>query len=227
MSLVLRGENSDFQARTIIPRSFKPNAVDIYSDLACPWCYVGKRKFEVGLEKFRSQNPDVPVDVVWHPYMIDPATAQQGEEYLAYNRRRWGGDGWTHDLRSAGRAVGCPFANWKTWPHTLLAHCLVLDATKHGKGDLAVQRLFELCYEQGQNISDVGVVVGLAKELGLPDPDVVASGEYRRLVKSMDETAKRELDIHGVPYFIVDDKTALSGAQNPQTFVAALEKHAH
>lgn len=67
-----------------------------------------------------------------HPFIIDPATNPAGEEYLAYNVRRWGGDGWTHELRASGARDGASFGNWVTWPSTLLAHQLVRHAAVQG-----------------------------------------------------------------------------------------------
>ena len=67
--------------------------IDVYSDLACPWCYVGLMAFRLARESFSKQS-QVPIKVKLHPYIIDPATKSNGEEYLAYNRRRWGGDGY-------------------------------------------------------------------------------------------------------------------------------------
>ena len=99
--------------------------------------------------------------------MIDPGTQENGEDYLAYNRRRWGSDGWTHSLRAKGRKVGAPFADWKIWPNTLRAHQLLRfaprenpSATEEGlfRGDLR---------ERGERIrrSDPEVVCRMASSM--------------------------------------------------------------
>lgn len=87
--------------------------IDIFSDIACPWCYVGEKKFDLARTEFLNQNPSINLIINWHPYMIDPQTKEKGEDYLAYNIRRWGGDGWTYSLKKAGKKVGCEFKDWK------------------------------------------------------------------------------------------------------------------
>ncbi|MCO5606805.1 hypothetical protein L7F22_060996 [Adiantum nelumboides] len=76
--------------------------VDAWSDLACPWCYVGKARLDKAIQKLKADavHQQTQVEVHWHPYMIDVNTRSSGEEYLAYNKRRWGSDGWTSSLRS-------------------------------------------------------------------------------------------------------------------------------
>ncbi len=192
--------------------------VDVYSDIACPWCYVGEKKFKLGIEAFTKKNPGCGVEVAWHAYMIDPATKKQGEDYMAYNVRRWGGDGWTHELRDAGKAVGCTFANWKVWPNTFLAHCLIASASQHGKADPVLDEIFRLCYEAGANVSDAKVLDNVAKQFDLPEDWKTA--EQQRVLED-DRTAKEDLDIHGVPYFLIDGKTALEGAHGPESFLKA------
>ena len=98
--------------------------------------------------------------------MIDPGTQENGEDYLAYNRRRWGSDGWTHSLRAKGRKVGAPFADWKIWPNTLRAHQLLRFAPRETRPQLK-KAMFEAIYENGENVSDPEVVCRLASEAGV------------------------------------------------------------
>eukprot|EP00656_Telonema_subtile_P030057 TRINITY_DN3308_c0_g2_i5.p1 TRINITY_DN3308_c0_g2~~TRINITY_DN3308_c0_g2_i5.p1 ORF type:complete len:135 (+),score=24.36 TRINITY_DN3308_c0_g2_i5:67-471(+) len=93
--------------------------VDVFCDLACPWCYVGKNRFEDAL---RTLDKNVSVQIRWHPYIIDAGTAESGEDFEEYCTRRWGNSAWTKDLRRAGRECGADFADWRWWPHTLTAH---------------------------------------------------------------------------------------------------------
>merc|ERR1719261_1396631 len=87
--------------------------------------------------------------------MIDPGTQENGEDYLAYNRRRWGSDGWTHSLRAKGRKVGAPFADWKIWPNTLRAHQLLRFAPREKEAQLK-KACFEAIYENGEDVRPVG-----------------------------------------------------------------------
>ena len=110
--------------------------------------------------------------------MIDPGTQENGEDYLAYNRRRWGSDGWTHSLRAKGRKVGAPFADWKIWPNTLRAHQLLRFAPAPARPQLK-KAMFEAIYENGENVSDPEVVCRLAAENGV---DVEG---FRRVLEGM------------------------------------------
>eukprot|EP01126_Amoeba_proteus_P034905 TRINITY_DN3501_c0_g1_i1.p1 TRINITY_DN3501_c0_g1~~TRINITY_DN3501_c0_g1_i1.p1 ORF type:complete len:203 (+),score=35.94 TRINITY_DN3501_c0_g1_i1:712-1320(+) len=194
--------------------------VDIYSDIACPWCYVGEHKFLQAQEQYRLSNPSHQIKIHWHPYMIDPATNKNGEDYLAYNKRRWGGDGWTYSLRQAGKKVGCSFSNWKIWPNTLLAHCLMNYA--EDKTDQILNEIFELCYEKGSNVSNVEVLSEVAAKFGVDDG--WKSVEIQKRVKEEDKRAKTEMNIHGVPYFVINGKYCLEGAVDPQTFLKTFKK---
>lgn len=201
--------------------------IDVYSDLSCPWCYVGKARLDKAIQKFT----DASITVNWHPYIIDKNTAPQGEDYVAYNTRRWGSDGWTRSLRKAGQQDGLEFKNWKTWPNSLHGHRLVhLAGTQKGPEGQAKAKdlLFRMIYEDGKNVSDVDTLIEAAKELGLEGgEDYLKSSRDVNLVLSEDSHAKSHMKISGVPYFVIssDDKqkkaVSLSGAQGTEQFLAA------
>eukprot|EP01062_Namystynia_karyoxenos_P042431 TRINITY_DN31021_c2_g1_i1.p2 TRINITY_DN31021_c2_g1~~TRINITY_DN31021_c2_g1_i1.p2 ORF type:complete len:188 (+),score=62.88 TRINITY_DN31021_c2_g1_i1:213-776(+) len=179
--------------------------------------------------------------------MIDPGTAQDGEDYHAYNRRRWGGDGWTQSLRQRGKEVGCPFRGWRWWPNTMNAHslCVLLEqqdaadpslseADKERRGLELMDKLYELNYERGENVSTVEGCLIAARELGFPDAGraegALQGGEAREEVARRDRLAKAQRRISGVPYFLISvpggaaRPLALSGAQSASALRAALEQ---
>ena len=98
----------------------------------------GKRRLDAALDQLEGS---ADFQVVYHAFVIDHGTAAGGEEYGAYNRRRWGGDGWTGDLRHRGRPDGAAFANWVWWPNSVRAHQLLLLAQREGKGREAKELL--------------------------------------------------------------------------------------
>ena len=200
----------------------KSIVIDVYSDIACPWCYVGEHKFNQARISYLSENPSHQIKVIWHPYMIDPNTNKSGEEYLAYNKRRWGGDGWTGSLRTAGKKVGCAFANWKTWPYTFWGHCLISYALDFNKADEVLDEIFTLCYEGGENVSEISVLEKVAQKFGLDEG--WKSIEIQKKVISSDSKAKGEMDIHGVPYFIINGKFVLEGAVDSKSFIQYFKK---
>lgn len=176
------------------------------------------------------------VEVNWLPYIIDPGTDPDGEDYLTYNRRRWGGDGWTHSLRQRGAAVGAPFHNWRWWPNTVKAHCLVQFAESKGLSSSEVKAvLFQALYEEGVNVSGAQALADLASEkLGLDREEVLQyleSGagvvEVLRAVE-----AGREVVQGGVPFFVISlvggasqqRPYGFSGAQPQETFLEVMRK---
>lgn len=100
--------------------------------------------------------------------MIDPRTKAEGEEYMAYNRRRWGSDGWTRSMRAMGKKEGAPYAKWVWWPNTTHAGRLLLFAEQHDLGDKVAGVLYRMCYEEGENVSLRETVARAAEEAGVP-----------------------------------------------------------
>lgn len=172
------------------------------------------------------------VDVVWKPYMIDPGTNPSGEEFEAYNVRRWGGSGWTRRLKSEGRKDGASFADWRWWPNTQKAHQLVSYASERGGIDTSVSNaaLFDAIYERGENVSLVDTLVRVGIErLGLSD-----EGDLRRFLEKDEgademkkeiQTGQQRYGISGVPFFIIgaegreEPPYGFSGAQGTRTFL--------
>lgn len=196
--------------------------VDVWSDVACPWCYVGKARLDAAIAAVEARpgiGRGVKVEVKWHAYLIDRATHPHGEDYLAYNERRWGSDGWTGALRRSGARNGLKFADWRWWPNTMHAHRFLHLASLHGLGSPAKQRLLELTYEEGGNVSDVGVLVREAEAMGLPNArEYLSSQQGQQEVLEDDAYGKKKLKISGVPYFIINNKYTLSGAQEAAAF---------
>lgn len=185
------------------------------------------------------------------PYMIDPRTARDGEDYDAYCRRRWGGDGWTGSLRQKGKSLGLKFGAWSWWPNTLNAHRLcafleerdagagitLTERQKEERGLALVNKFYELTYERGQNISTVEGAAAALEELGYATKEEAASwlrsGGGEQEVLRADDYAKRDMDIHGVPFFVIAGAgtpnagprpVALSGAQGSQAFLEAFRE---
>ena len=90
--------------------------IDVTSDFACPWCYVGFMRLQNATDKFKDmeavKQQNMGIEIRWHPYMIDTRTKPNGEAYMDYNRRRWGSDGWVAGMKQSAKADGCKFENW-------------------------------------------------------------------------------------------------------------------
>eukprot|EP00966_Prymnesium_polylepis_P281175 6496340-Prymnesium_polylepis.1 len=129
-----------------------------------------------------TSHPDVQLQLHYHPFMIDPGTAAEGEDYMAYNRRRWGGDGWTRSMREMGRAEGAHYSNWKVWPNTTHASRVLLLAERAGKSDALMGELYQMCYDEGENVSLRETVARAATRAGVP-----GGAEYAHSDEGMDE----------------------------------------
>ncbi|MEM9206116.1 MAG: DsbA family oxidoreductase [Pseudomonadota bacterium] len=203
-------------------------SVDIVSDVMCPWCYIGKRKFEQALPSLT----DVPMDVMWRPYQLDATLPPGGKDRQTYLSEKFGGPEraaaiYEH-IEDAGEAVGLDFAfdRIKVSPNTLDAHRLVRWASTTGLQDQIVEALFEAFFMQGENIGDHGTLIRIAQDAGL---DAGLIGDL--LVGEADiDLTKREIElatnmgVTGVPCFIIAGKYAVSGAQDPEIMVQAIRQ---
>lgn len=207
------------------------------SDLACPWCYLGRAFLNMALHDARTKYPNATFQVHWRAFMIDPGTAPNGEDYLAYNRRRWGGDGWTRELRAKAEATPTVrFAKWTTWPNTLNAHRVMRWARSVGgpaAEDALLDVLLTMCYEEGENISLVETCIKAVEKVeGLNVEEarkVFKDGQFLREVVAEDTDAKEGQQIDGVPFFVIasDGKGrpfALGGCNPPHAFLSVFDK---
>ena len=161
--------------------------------------------------------------------MIDPATQPDGEEYHAYNRRRWGSDGWTRSMRAMGKREGTPYANWKTWPNTTYASRLLLHAEKHGLGDRVVGILYDYCYERGENVSLRETVARAAREAEVPGGEEYVMSdqgllELSQLLGRQSVNGKR---VSAAPTFNImvgGAAHSFSGAQDTERWTLMLEQ---
>jgi predicted DsbA family dithiol-disulfide isomerase len=200
-------------------KSKKSIEVNIWSDIACPWCYVGEKIFKKAMIKFNKNYPEISVIPIFHAYMIDPGTKIEGEEYLSYNKRRWGNDNWTHQLKSMGKKYGAYFSNWKIWPNTLLSHKLMAEANKKGKGNEVLDEIFKYCYEMGKNVSIESTLDEIGNKFGIKNWN---NDENLKLVLKDEKIGKNHYGIGGVPFFIFPNDEVIEGAAEDKTFLNAL-----
>jgi predicted DsbA family dithiol-disulfide isomerase len=176
--------------------------------------------------------------------MIDPGTNPNGEEFEAYNRRRWGSSSWTIDLKRQGARDGAAFANWQWWPNTSKAHQFIQYGKEKNSGGFDTNHanavLFDALYEQGENISTMDTLVALAAR---EYPNWNTNNDLRtyleqdqglRVVQQEIRDGRQKYGISGVPYFVISSSATdnnsknkpygFSGAQSSSTFVEIFEK---
>ncbi len=202
--------------------------LDIISDTVCPWCYVGKKRIEKALDDF---GPD-KVDVMWRPYQLDPSVPREGVERKAYMQRKFGkGDHAKAALTNivdagAQEGIAFNFDIMAKYPNTIDSHRLIRWADSAGCQDQVVTLLFQRYFEQGQDIGDHEVLVGVAQEAGMDIAlvaDLLAKDADIDLVQKEDNLA-RQMGISGVPTMIVADRFGVTGAQDPAYILRVLNK---
>jgi predicted DsbA family dithiol-disulfide isomerase len=196
--------------------------VDIFSDPICPWCFIGKRRFE----KAQAARPDVTATVRWRTFQLNPTMPPDGMERQTYLSTKFGSADHASQLydniRQVGAGVGIDFAfdRIDRTPNTVNAHRLIRFADRAGAEDAAVEALFRAYFLDGRDIGDIETLTAIALQAGLDKRDVaayLARDEDGDKVQSEDLQARR-LGIQGVPCFIIADQYAVSGAQEPEAF---------
>lgn len=200
--------------------------IDIYSDVVCPWCYVGKRRLERALDRLKNE---IKACVIWRPFQLNPTMPAQGMDRIDYLETKFGSvDAFRmleEHVSSAGEEEGIVFAFDKIarTPNTFLAHRLIWFARQKGVQDVVIDALFKGYFEEGADIGRATTLAGLARRAGL-DADSFLQSEDGMMDVKAEERAGHRLGIRGVPHFVVNRAYALSGAQPPDQFVAALRK---
>ena len=198
--------------------------IDIVSDVVCPWCYIGKRRLEAALAL--PEAADLPaVEVRWHPFQLNPDMPAGGVSRQQYLEDKFGGPG-----RAAGRTAGLELNidGITLQPNTLAAHALIAFA-QQGDGSLGNQvkeRLLKAYFIENRFIGSMDVLVEIAREAGL-DADAarawLSDPDSLQAVAQADLQA-RTMGITGVPFFIFNQKIAVSGAQDPPALLDAMRQ---
>ncbi len=203
--------------------------VEIWSDIMCPFCYIGKRKFEMALEKFSHKDE---IEIVWASYQLTPHLMTQPNKNIHTFLSETKGISleeakeMNNHVTQMANEIGlhydfdrCIVAN------TFNAHRFVHFAQSQNKSNEAEERLFAAYFSEGKNIDDFSTLLQLGLEIGLDSEAlkrVLESKEFAEEVQ-LDIQEARQIGIRSVPFFVFDRKTAVSGAQDPQIFLETLE----
>ena len=205
-------------------------AIDIVSDVVCPWCFVGKRRLEAALKLYRERNPEATEPkITWHPFQLNPDMPPEGVDRDEYVRRKFGPEraGQVYGrITAVGREVGIPFdfAKVTRQPNTLAAHSLIALAIDAGKQDAVVEAFFRAFFLEGRDLTSAGTLAEIAVGAGLDAGDVkdfLGSANARAHIEAEDKQA-REIGVGGVPFFIFNRRVAVSGAQAPEVLLEAM-----
>lgn len=217
-------------APDVLTHVSEPISVHVWSDVACPWCFIGKRRFEKAVAAF-----DGEVTVEYHSFELSPDTPVDFDgsviDFLARHKRMPEAQvvQMVDHVTSLAAAEGLAY-DFQSVQHTktLKAHELLHFAKSEGRQLDMAERLFSAYFEQGRHIGRIPELVGLASEAGLDGDDVHAaltSGRYGDAVAA-DIAQARAYGINGVPFYVIDNRFGVSGAQSPETFTGALTQAA-
>ena len=209
----------------------QPVRIDVVSDVVCPWCFIGKHR----LEKALALKPDIAVEVHWRPFFLNDWIPREGISREQYLTTKFGSperyQGIAQRVTAAAAAEGLVYAaeKVKRQPNTLDCHRLIRWAKGIGKAAEMKQKLMDLYFTQGADLTDRETLVQAAADVGL-DADTVraqlASDQDVAQVEQEAQSAK-QAGIEGVPCFIFGGKFAISGAQAPEDLAEALERMAN
>jgi predicted DsbA family dithiol-disulfide isomerase len=204
--------------------------IEIWSDIACPWCYVGKRRFEAALAAFEHRDE---VQVTWRSFELDPdAPAERPGERAAHLAAKYGSSieqarAMEDNMTAVAAGEGLEFRfDIARDGNTFDAHRLLHLAAAHGLQDTLEERLMRAYLGEGELISDHAALERLAVEAGLPADavrDVLATDHYAAEVRDDQRTA-RSLGISAVPFFVIDRALGASGAQPPEVLGELLQR---
>ncbi|MFG1615371.1 DsbA family protein [Nonomuraea wenchangensis] len=193
--------------------------VEIFSDVACPWCYIGHARFLKSAERFRAKGGTI--EVTMRPFQLNPDASPEGEPMIPMLERKFG----PNAVQMVRRVIDAAAADGLTLDYdkgvsanTFEAHRLIELATRQGRGGEMAERLFRAHFAEGRNVADPAVLAELAAETGVED-----TGEGAEQVREQIARA-RSLGVTGVPLFLFEGKFAVSGAQPQEAFDAAIDE---
>ncbi|MFP5401283.1 MAG: DsbA family oxidoreductase [Gammaproteobacteria bacterium] len=208
--------------------------IDIVSDFVCPWCFLGKVRLDRALADLKASRPDIDVRINWLPFFLNPDTPPAGEPYRAFLEAKFGGpikaEAVLDTVREAAAGDGLQYAfeRIQTRPNTLAAHRLMHRAQAQGQRPERIQALaqalFAAHFQEGRDIGDLDTLADIAAAGGERRETVREWLDGRGSIDAVERMAEgvRRQGIQGVPFFILNRKLAVSGAQSAAVLGAAI-----
>ena len=201
--------------------------VAMVSDIACPWCYIGKKRIEAAIQQWKG----IPIEITYHPFQLDPTIPEKGLDRKTYLTNKFGNRDLTESMQritDAGKAEGITFNFGDKWlaVNTLPLHQIMHIAGEEGfKGDLK-ERFLKAYFDEYLHLNDSEVLVNIMAEYGwdaaktkrIIEDDAIAYAVKQEIAYY------QQLGVTGVPFFIINDKFAISGAQPASVFLEAFAK---
>ncbi len=204
--------------------------LDVYADIACPWCSIGEAHLRTALDA----RPDLSPEVRWRPFQLQPGIPEEGLPMRPFFTDKFGGEdamaaAFAH-VERAGESAGArfDFARLHGAPNTANAHRLVLLGAEHGLTWETARSLFDGYFAEGRDLGNADHLVEMTERAGVPAPEaraLLAGDRFRDEVESAQADAAR-VGVRGVPFVVLNGRLAVSGAQPPEVLVQALDQAA-
>ena len=207
-----------------------PINIDVVSDVMCPWCFIGKRRLAKAIDSIE----DIPLNVRWRPFQLDATLPPEGKDYRTYHEEKFGSaekvDAIRQRVIEAGLGEGIPFDldSVAKAPNTLDAHRLIRWAGPVGVQDELVERLFSLLFIEGADLTQIATLAGAAEAVDMDFDravELLSSDQDRQTVSEEIALAHR-IGVTSVPCFIIENRYAVLGAQEPATIAEAIRQAA-
>lgn len=204
--------------------------IEIWSDIMCPFCYIGKRNFEAALEQFADKDK---IEVEWKSFQLDPTipeVAEESQEDYLVKRKGMSKEqvqGMLANVTQMAKQVGLEYHLDKSvMVNSQKAHQLIQFAKTKKLGDQIEERLFKAFFTEGKNIADIETLTQLGVDVGLEKDELQAAftDDQYRYQMSQDIQEGQQLGVRGVPFFVFDRKYGISGAQPSEAFLDTLSK---
>lgn len=204
--------------------------IEIWSDIMCPFCYIGKRNFEAALEQFADKDK---IEVEWKSFQLDPTipeVAEESQEDYLVKRKGMSKEqvqGMLANVTQMAKQVGLEYHLDKSvMVNSQKAHQLIQFAKTKSLGDQIEERLFKAFFTEGKNIADIETLTQLGVDVGLEKDELQAAftDDQYRYQMSQDIQEGQQLGVRGVPFFVFDRKYGISGAQPSEAFLDTLSK---
>ena len=201
--------------------------IDIISDTVCPWCYIGKKRLDKALTIYKRHQ----FDITWHAFQLNPSMPQAGMNRKLYLSSKFGGENRAQDIykqiKIAGLSTGIKFNFDKinTMPNSFYAHMLIEYSKEESLQNKIVEDLFNAFFIEGINIGEIETLIKIAKNNNIKkfSKDIISKRKDIIDTINISENSSRSRGISGVPFFIINNTYAVSGAQESEVFEKIFE----
>lgn len=205
-------------------------SVDVFADVACPWCWIGERRLARAIERVCGERPELVVERRWRPFQLQPQLPRAGQPWAAFAREKFGGAAGMTGAFAHVAAAGAPdgleyhFDRITVAPNTADAHRLILHARGAGLEWAMAEALFHAYFAAGRDVSDAATLADIAAEVGVPRDEASAllAGDALAAEVHASQRDAARLGIRGVPFVVLDGRLGVSGAQPIELFERAL-----